>query len=213
VVVGQDQRLFAAHEEVLARSPFFARAIKRQFFEGNAKRIDLIDEEPVVFSCILEFLYRADYTPRIRMDKRANAWYLENTQDISPQKDASDSTMYHSRVGDDILRDTAIYCAAEKYGLAELKRLALRKQGLQSGIPVAVILRSAKYAYDNTPEHDSALRAHYLALIIRSRKVFKRSGTMQAEMEKGGQIFWDLFVAMANHLDDLQSVVNTPRTV
>lgn len=84
------------------------------------------------------------------------------------------------------LKDTAIYCAAEKFGLDELKRLALRKQGLQSGIQVEVILRSARYAYENTPDSDSRLRAHYLALIIRSRKTFKRSGTMQMEMEIGG---------------------------
>jgi hypothetical protein len=47
------------------------------------------------------------------------------------------------------------------------------------------VLRSARYAYDNTPDSDSRLRAHYLALIIRSRKTFKRSGTMQMEMEMG----------------------------
>lgn len=88
--------------------------------------------------------------------------------------------------GGALLKDTVIYCAAERYGLDELKRLALRKQGLQSGITVDVILRSARFAYDNTPDSDSKLRAHYLALIIRSRKTFKRSGTMQMEMEIGG---------------------------
>ena len=75
---------------------------------------------------------------------------------------------------------------AEKFGLDELKRLALRKQGLQSGIQVDVILRSARFAYENTPDTDSRLRAHYLALIIRSRRIFKRSGTMQTEMDIGG---------------------------
>jgi len=32
IVVGQDQRLFAAHEDVLSHSPFFASAIRDQFF-------------------------------------------------------------------------------------------------------------------------------------------------------------------------------------
>jgi hypothetical protein len=68
---------------------------------------------------------------------------------------------------------------------------------------VGTILRSARYAYENTPDSDSRLRAHYLALIIRSRKTFKRSGTMQMEMEMGGKLFFDLFVAMCNHVDDL----------
>ena len=54
-----------------------------------------------------------------------------------------------------ILKDTGIYCTAEKYGLPQLKRLALRKQGLQAGIPVSTILASARYAYAHTPESDS----------------------------------------------------------
>jgi hypothetical protein len=118
-------------------------------------------------------------------------------------------------VGADILRDTVIYCAADRYGLEELKRLALRKQGLQAGIDVSTILRSAQYAYAHTPDSDSRLRAHYLALIIRCRKTFKRSGTMQAEMEAGGsKLFFDLFVAMCNHLDDVIDVTHarTPKT-
>jgi len=50
------------------------------------------------------------------------------------------------------------------------------------------------------------LRAHYLALIIRSRSTFKRSGTMQLEMLNGGtQLFFDLFVALCNHVDDVSS--------
>lgn len=65
----------------------------------------------------------------------------------------------------------------------------------------STILSSARYAYANTPASDSKLRAHYLALIIRSRNTFKRSGTMQMEMEHGGTpLFFDLFVAMVNHL-------------
>ncbi len=123
-----------------------------------------------------------------------------------------EATSYISSVGEHLLRDTVIYCVAEKYGLEELKRLALRKQGLQSGIEVATILRSARYAYDNTPDTEGRLRAHFLALIIRCRKTFKRSGTMQAEMESGGKLFFDLFVALCNHLDDIVDIGSvTPR--
>jgi hypothetical protein len=51
--------------------------------------------------------------------------------------------------------------------------------------------------------------------VIRSRKTFKRSGTMQMEMEMGGKLFFDLFVAMAQHIDELVDVQykDTPRTV
>lgn len=215
VGIGANQRTFGAHEEYLWSSPFFANEMKRIFYESSAKRFDLPDEEPEAFSCVLEYLYNGDYTPRMLHDKRKGLWYLDGMQALSPQKGGLDPTMYHSRIGDVILRDTAIYCAAERYGLPELKRMSLRKQGLHSGIGVAVILRSARFAYDNTPEHDGAVRAHYLAMIIRSRKTFKRSGTMQQEMGLGGKIWWDLFVAMCNHMDDLSSgsVIGTPRTV
>jgi len=225
IVVGQEQRLFAAHEDVLSFSPFFALACKDHFFAvNNDRRIYLPDEEPEVFSCILEYLYKGDYSPRLVHDKRGDVWMLEKQAETTPKiggrgaqpaSTAATATIFHSGVGDVILRDTAVYCSADRYGLDELKRLALKKQGLQCGIEVSTILRSARYAYDNTPDTDSRLRAHYLALIIRSRKTFKRSGTMQMEMEMGGKLFFDLFVAMCNHMDDIEqlNVKGTPRTI
>jgi len=224
IVVGPDQRLFAAHEDVLSFSPYFALACKDHFF-ANDRRIFLPDEVPEIFSCILEYLYKGDYSPRLVHDKRGEAWKLENQGETTTKiggrggaqsaSTAATATIYHSGVGDVILRDTAVYCAADRYGLDELKRLALKKQGLQCGIEVSTILRSARFAYDNTPDTDSRLRAHYLALIIRSRKTFKRSGTMQMEMEMGGKLFFDLFVAMCNHMDDIEqlNVKGTPRTI
>lgn len=126
-------------------------------------------------------------------NKRRNSWELEDSQNHNTfgGRGSIESTINHTGVGGVLLKDTAIYCTAEKFGLDELKRLALRKQGLHSGIQIDVILRSARFAYDNTPDTDSRLRAHYLALIIRSRKTFKRSGTMQTEMEIGGSKLYD----------------------
>ncbi|KAF2165729.1 hypothetical protein M409DRAFT_67088 [Zasmidium cellare ATCC 36951] len=220
IAVGKDQRLFAAHEDVLARSPWFAEACRAQFFESpGQRRISLPDDEPEVLSAVLEFLYKGDYYPRLLHDRKRNTWSLEDGQEpstitsMSPRMESDPkklgglnefASIYHHGVGDYILRDTAVYCTALKLQLPDLQRLALRKQGLQSGIDVATILRSARFAYANTPASDSRLRAHYLALIIRSRKTFKRSGTMQMEMEKGGtQLFFDLFVALCNHCDDI----------
>jgi hypothetical protein len=206
LVVSRDQRLFVAHENILSRSPFFASVLRDQFPIGSVnKALVLPDEEPEVLSCILEFLYKGDYTPRLQRNKSRKTWELESFQDTTHPGGSglSQATIFHSGVGDLVLRDTAVYCAAEKYGLEDLKDLALRKQGLQAGIPIEIIIRSARYAYDNTPDSEYRLRAHYLAMIIRTRDIFKRSGTMQFEMEMGHKFFFDLFVAMCNHMDDL----------
>ncbi len=262
LTVGREGRLFAAHEDVLCQSPFFEALCRRSPYIGgaqtgynsgpdpsgaNSKRIALPDEEPEIFSAVLEYLYKGDYYPRLLHSKHHDSWQLEDsapqhhhrgtTPAASPDMDrhhsggrtpgsspytgsapSVEATVYLASEGKHLLRDTVIYCAAERYGLEELKRLALRKQGLQSGIDVGTILRSAQYCYAHTPDSDSRLRAHYLALIIRCRKTFKRSGTMQAEMEKGGEggkLFFDLFVALCNHLDDVIDASNarTPRTI
>ena len=193
--IGPAARLFAAHENILTISPFFAAITRNQYLESRTKRISLPEEIPEIFSSILEFLYKGDYYPKLSHNKRRDAWELEGTTSQSPA-----ITVFSETTQQDLLKDTLIYCAADRYALPELKRLALRKQGLQSGISCQTILSSARYAYANTPDSDSKLRAHYLALIIRSRTTFKRSGTMQAEMERGGGMFFDLFVAMCNHM-------------
>ncbi|KAM5343034.1 hypothetical protein ACJ41O_014000 [Fusarium nematophilum] len=211
LVVGVEQRLFAAHEDVLSGSPFFSHALRNGYMDVATKRIALPDEEPEIFSSVLEYLYKGDYYPRLIHNKRRNSWEIEPPSE--EERASVESTVYHRGVDGDLLKDTVIYCAAEKYGLDELKKLALRKQGLQSGIQCSTILASARYAYSNTPDTDSKLRAHYLALIIRSRSTFKRSGTMQLEMYNGGtQLFFDLFVALCNHVDDISSAQNTPRS-
>jgi hypothetical protein len=253
LTVGKEGRIFAAHEDVLCQAPFFESACRghpKNFKNvvssgGNQlKRLHLPEEEPEVFSAVLEYLYKGDYYPRLLPGKNRDSWELEdgvrgglataspllsepatpkinnnnnnnnnnNSASSSPNPAASrpEATVYISDLDQHILRDTAVYCAAERFGLDELKRLSLRKQGLQSGIDVATILRSAQFAYANTPDSDSRLRAHYLALIIRCRRTFKRSGTLQTEMERGGsKLYFDLFVAMCNHLDDVIDVSNS----
>lgn len=73
---------------------------------------------------------------------------------------------------------------------------------------ISTILASARWAYEHTPDTDSKLRAQYLTLIIRSRNNFKKSGTMKLEMEQGGTLFFDLFVAMCNHI--VSSILSIP---
>ncbi|KAI2055178.1 hypothetical protein LOZ05_001881 [Ophidiomyces ophidiicola] len=205
ICVGPERRLFAAHEEILAMSPFFSASCRGQIPEAGNKTIHLPNEQAEVLSSILEYLYKGDYFPRLVYNKRRNIWDLESAVDANGALQYSMAALLfhndHRARNLTLLSQTS--CAAERYGLSDLKRLSLRKQGLQSAIQCSTILSSARYAYANTPDNDSKLRAHYLALIIRSRSTFKRSGTMQMEMEAGGKLFFDLFVAMCNHMDDI----------
>lgn len=218
LIVGCDARVFACHEDVLSLSPFFAAVLRSQSSGSGSKQIELPDEEPEIFSSVLEYLYKGDYYPRLIQDKKRSTWHLEDASygDNNYGQGSTCTTVYHSQVGGVLLKDSVVYCTAEKFGLEDLKHLSLRKQGLQTGIQVDVILRTARFAYENTPDQDAKLRAHFLALIIRSRKTFKRSGTMQMEMELGGsKLYFDLFVAMCNHVDDIVGMTNnrSPKTI
>lgn len=100
--------------------------------EPQNKRVALPDEEPEIFSSVLEFLYKGDYYPRLVHNKKRNSWEIE--QLIDETRGTPESTVYHHGIDGEVLKDTVIYCAAEKYGLDELKRVALRKQGLRMSI-------------------------------------------------------------------------------
>lgn len=105
ISVGPSQRLFAAHEDILSKSPYFAQACRSQFFEASGKRVELPDEEPEVFSAVLEYLYKGDYTPKLLFDKKRTSWYLDDC-DVTGQ---CESTVYSSRLGVAVLKDTVIY--------------------------------------------------------------------------------------------------------
>jgi hypothetical protein len=154
LVVGREQRLFAAHEDVLCISPFFQAACRGQFMEASSKRISLPDEEPEIFSSVLEYLYKGDYYPRLVHNKRRNSWELESGEGGTG---SVESTVYHHGVDGELLKDTVIYCTAEKYGLEELKRVALRKQGLRMflvSFNTLQILIYFKYRIWNPMQHN-----------------------------------------------------------
>jgi len=44
MIVGRDQRLFAAHEDVLSVSSYFNSALKEQFLEDGGKQLTLPEE-------------------------------------------------------------------------------------------------------------------------------------------------------------------------
>lgn len=105
--VGREQRLFAAHEDVLCNSPYFASLCRNQYFEST-RRIDLPEDEPEIFSSVLEYLYKGDYYPRLEMDKRRRTWQLENT-DTGTGTGTVESTVFVNGLQVVVLKDTVIY--------------------------------------------------------------------------------------------------------
>ena len=108
ICVGPEQRLFAAHEDVLCISPFFSACCRGQFLESHNKRINLPEEQPEVLSCILEYLYKGDYYPRLRHNKRRDSWELEDASANGDGQANSESTIVHHVDGSVILKDTAV---------------------------------------------------------------------------------------------------------
>jgi hypothetical protein len=105
ISVGATQRLFAAHEDVLCKSPYFQQACQAQFFEPTNKRISLEHEDPEVFSAVLEYLYKGDYSPQLAYDKKRSSFYLSTRESTSTK--APEVTVQYNGVS--ILKDTAIY--------------------------------------------------------------------------------------------------------
>jgi hypothetical protein len=127
--------------------------------DSQTKKISLPDEEPEVFSSVLEYLYKGDYHPRLVHNKKRNCWELEQTGEDG----RSEATIYHPSVDGELLKDTAIYCAAEKYGLEELKRISLRKQGLRKSAPSRRVLPPSNW---NRIRHSSQHNPHIGSLCV-----------------------------------------------
>jgi hypothetical protein len=93
---------------VLRTSPFFAARCRGQFLEPHNKQISLPDEQPEILSCILEYLYKGDYYPRLVHDKRHDTWDIEdNGMDIDGEAKQASLLVYDAN-GSVILKDTAV---------------------------------------------------------------------------------------------------------
>ena len=80
---------------------------RAQFYE-SPKRIELPEDEPEIFSCVLEYLYKGDYFPRLEYDKRRQSWQLEDGTNTNRQS-SIESTVFLNGVGMQVLKDTVIY--------------------------------------------------------------------------------------------------------
>lgn len=89
---------------MLCKSTHFADTCRAQFFATSGKRIALPNEEPEVFSAVLEYLYKGDYSPKLAFDKKRGSWFLEDSA-----ADFDENVIYQDGVGGAVLKDTIIY--------------------------------------------------------------------------------------------------------
>ena len=73
---------------------------------------------PEIFSCVLEYLYKGDYYPRLLHNKRCNSWELEDAKD--PYKyggrGSVESTIYDHGMGGELVRiETCLYTFMEPH--------------------------------------------------------------------------------------------------
>jgi hypothetical protein len=66
IVVGETApRTFRAHKAILCKSPFFNCALNGSFKEARENMVKLPEDDPKIFSSILEYLYGDEYSPRM----------------------------------------------------------------------------------------------------------------------------------------------------
>ena len=97
--VGPAGRLFACHEDILKTCPFFA-GLFRNSSETKNRKVQLPDDIPEVFSCVLEFLYKGDYYPRLVSNKKTNASELED----ATKKGSAEAAITVERTGKTIMK-------------------------------------------------------------------------------------------------------------
>lgn len=63
MTVGPAQELFQVHRDVLTRSLWFKRALEGGFLEAETQTINLPEEDPVIFSFVVAYLYEEKFAP------------------------------------------------------------------------------------------------------------------------------------------------------
>ena len=75
--------------------------------DRRSKQIDLPDEQPEIFSSVLEYLYRGDYYPKLLRNEHNDTWELEDTS-VDSDGQSNGAAIFLHTAGAVILKDTAI---------------------------------------------------------------------------------------------------------
>ncbi|MCJ1360524.1 MAG: hypothetical protein MMC33_010532 [Icmadophila ericetorum] len=139
---GDGQTLLTAHQALLVQSPYFAGLVSELVENMRSKTIPLETEDLDAMGCFLQYLYTGEYYPKVLGDGKLESDKGGQTTDEN---------------GEQLLKHAKVYSLAGKFGVDELKSLALLKVHRVSAGARAEIAY-ARYVYANTPPTDVTIR-------------------------------------------------------
>lgn len=154
---------FYAHEGILSKSVFFERALNGEFLEATTREVLLPDDEPEIFSSVLEYLYSEEYAPRLGfsktvkkiVDQYRTPQSIESTFQTLPC--IFGSTPKSEDIALAALRHAKIYCLADKLELKGLQALVITKLRLCGPLAGVDFLTVASYLLQNSYDFDGSL--------------------------------------------------------
>lgn len=161
VLVG-GKNTFYAHEGILSKSAFFERALNGGFKEATTREVLLPDDEPEIFSSVLEYLYGEEYAPRLKFHKTVKVLsgckshsYVDSNFQTLPC--IFGSSPKYDDIASAALRHAKIYCLADKLGLKALQALVITKLRLCGPLVGVDFLAVASYLMQNSSDSDGSL--------------------------------------------------------
>ncbi|KAI9700350.1 MAG: hypothetical protein M1836_002365 [Candelina mexicana] len=110
VLVGPEKILMTAHKEVLCQSPVLRCMCTGPFVESSAKALILSEDDPAIFTLLMEYLYSGTYDPK-----------------HSDLTTISSSDKNNGKSSDRMEEATDLYLLADKYALPHLQRIIICK--------------------------------------------------------------------------------------
>lgn len=169
VIVGIEPNTytFHAHEGILSKSSFFERALNGGFKESITREVKLPEDDPDIFSSVLEYLYCQEYSPRItivKADHWAGPTFLKAGARTIPGYAAAPEQP--ELQGAAAMRHAKIYCLAEKFGMTDLQELVLEKLRLCGPVRDIQFIKLGAYLLENASDSRGSVSAFLKPYVV-----------------------------------------------
>lgn len=153
IIVGPSSETFYAHEGILTKVDYFDRTLNGEFLESKTREVTLPDDDPQIFSSILEFLYSEEYSARFKMvggtKGTKGVKSIPGYNGVELPKHLCAAAMRHAK----------IYCLADKFGMTNLQKLVLEKLRFCGPLRNINFLEVASYLVANSSDYQGEVSA------------------------------------------------------